>query len=760
MPVPLLQRLLRLCLPCLVAVLGLWQSGIAVAQDHVAQSPLWRILATPVVDMPAVPAHASHAVPIALHAEVLESLQTGSAVPVPVQQQAGEVRHTPLLILAQTRQLNGDRSLHGELAGYGRQTPFVLTASAVDVFAYAEIGAEVWQLHVSRNEAVGDYSGWLYQSAGLPEGALQQDYVIPDLAHSAPVALPALPPSTLPLRLGNGSAQGQAQSARNAGINARNLQITQSVGNGSVLAGSTAQIEASFRNTSSERHEALSVNFYFALENSTLVSATEGCRQGTVGGQRVLNCPLGDFAPGESKTLRYTIATTAASKPRIISTALVGELRHDAVLNVVEDVLRDSDNNGVSDFNEALLGVGQAGIAHAGALTEPSVIDVMALYTPGADTLYGGAAQTRINQLIAMANQIYADSGVAITLRPVYMGPVAYSESVDMDTALSALTSRKDPAFAAVDSLRERYGADLVMLFRPQGTELDRCGLANLGGFRTQGDFTSSDERQFAFSTIAIDCPVSSVVAHELGHNMGLTHSHREDGHGGTFDFATGYGVESLFTTVMAFPAAFNTSVRIARFSSPARDCLGVPCGVAAGGTQPPADAVRALDVVRHQIARYYAQRVPLLPDKPLGTLSGTATNARIALAASVNKGLDHVSVVTPADSVDINLSLSVDSRHSGQAGSIYVLATLDGEQFVMLDEQGTAHAWDGSFAGLRAFRSVSALRAVEYVQIANAARLGADFVGRRLQIYIAYSVPGQGEVVYTVEPLALDISR
>ncbi len=206
-------------------------------------------------------------------------------------------------------------------------------------------------------------------------------------------------------------------------------------------------------------------------------------------------------------------------------------------------------------------------------------------------------------------------------------------------------------------------------------------------------------------------------MAHELGHNMGLTHSHREDGHGGTFDFATGHGVDALFSTVMAFPAAFNTSVRIARFSSPLRDCLGVPCGVAAGGVQPPADATRALDVVRHQIARYYAQRVPLLPDKPLATLSGAATNARIALAASVNKGLDHVSVVTPTDSVDITLSPSVDSRHSGQAGSAYV-------------------------------------------QIANAARLGADFVGRRLQIYIAYSVPSQGEVVYTVEPLALDISR
>ena len=48
----------------------------------------------------------------------------------------------------------------------------------------------------------------------------------------------------------------------------------------------------------------------------------------------------------------------------------------------------------------------------------------------------------------------------------------------------------------------------------------------------------------------------------------------------------------------------------------------------------------------------------------------------------------------------------------------------------------------------------------MEYVQIVNAARLGSDFVDRRLQIYIAYSVPSLGEIVYTVEPLALDITR
>ena len=140
----------------------------------------------------------------------------------------------------------------------------------------------------------------------------------------------------MPLRLGNGQEEGTGSAARIAGINAGNLQITQLAGTGSVLAGGNAEILATFRNTSAERHEALSVNFYFVLENSTLVSAASGCRQGSVGTQKVLNCPLGDFAAGEVKTVRYTIATTPASRPRVISTAVVGELRHDAVLNVVE----------------------------------------------------------------------------------------------------------------------------------------------------------------------------------------------------------------------------------------------------------------------------------------------------------------------------------------------------------------------------------------------------------------------------------------
>src|SRR5690606_2639181 len=143
---------------------------------------------------------------------------------------------------------------------------------------------------------------------------------------------------------------------------------------------------------------------------------------------------------------------------------------------------------------------------------------------------YRGQAQTRINQMIAIANQIYADSGVHITLRPVYHGQVNYSDSADMERALQALTEQSDPAFAGLASLRTTYGADLVMLFRPQGAMQTRCSVANLGGFRTQSDLSSSVEKAYGYSNIAIDSPNSAVVAHELGHNMSLTHSHREDG--------------------------------------------------------------------------------------------------------------------------------------------------------------------------------------------------------------------------------------
>jgi hypothetical protein len=157
MSVPVERRLLGLS----ASFLGLSQSSNEAAQGDSVQTPMWQILPALLSAKPAVPAYASHAVPITLDADVLDVLRSGSVVALPVRQQARAARHAQLHILVQTLQLHDDRSIHGELAGYARLTPFVLTASALDVFAYAEIGPKVWQWHVSRAEATEDCRGWI-----------------------------------------------------------------------------------------------------------------------------------------------------------------------------------------------------------------------------------------------------------------------------------------------------------------------------------------------------------------------------------------------------------------------------------------------------------------------------------------------------------------------------------------------------------------------------------------------------------------------
>lgn len=642
--------------------------------------------------------------------------------------------------------INGDRVLRGVGANAGHSLQFVLTLGDDALFADLGIESQRWVIAAEGRQTL---LGWFYQASGSLGSGAGSDFVIPRQDHRAQRQVS---PLTVP---GAGSATRSVANA-NSG-----LQISQRFSQDVVMLGDSAEVEivVAFDNQGSQTLPQLNADIYFILEDAELVSAP-ACRRRTTQSatpQPVLSCELGGaLAPGSSRAFSFIVRVGPRFEPgRVVSTVLSGDARDDAYINVVNDVVGGAEQGDISPFNQRL-----ADTSHIDRLGNV-VIDVMALYTPDAEAVYGIHTATRINQLISVANQIYHDSGIGITLRPVYHGGVDYpAAGTDMHTMLEQLTYGEHPALANVAALRQRYGADLTVLFRPLAAQSAMCGLANLGGYRTNGDLTAFDSGDVAYSLAAIDCPVSSVLAHEFGHNMGLTHSHREDGDGGTFSFATGHGVDHSFATVMANPKAFSASQRIPLFSSPALDCAGLPCGVDHRDERFGADAVRALNLVRFQAAGFMPTRVADRPDRRVGSLDGTPNATQIGIAASTDKGLSNTVSVGLSQSLDISAEFYIDPSHVGRRGQFHVLADLSsaGLGFVQLTDRGEVFDWHGDVDRLVAFSGAATLSAVEYLRILNDFKPLPELAGSPIVLFVAYRLLDSRELIYTLEPMVVDV--
>ncbi len=245
------------------------------------------------------------------------------------------------------------------------------------------------------------------------------------------------------------------------------------------------------------------------------------------------------------------------------------------------------------------------------ANTQPELIDepdagiveirLLAVLTNSTRALYGNP-ELRVEHLVNVANDVMAQSGLDLEFDLAVIKSVDYPDAYDTATALHHLTFADAPELQSVPDWREAYRADLVVLLRPYVND-GYCGYAWLGGYGSDGDFSHPLEADYGYSVVALDCSDYTLV-HELGHNLGLAHSRREDPEGGSFHFGAGHGVDNDFVTVMATPGAFN-AVRLPLFSSPALICNDQPCGIDAEHLTEGADAVKAIRQVKSQVADY-----------------------------------------------------------------------------------------------------------------------------------------------------------
>ena len=262
-------------------------------------------------------------------------------------------------------------------------------------------------------------------------------------------------------------------------------------------------------------------------------------------------------------------------------------------------------------------------------------IDVAVFYTPAARRLAGGSAEieAEIDLMVAETNQAYEDGGVDQRIVLTVKEEVRYEEEhASGFWALGRLADGGDGYMDEVHAIRDRAGADLVHLI---AEVTDVGGIAFIAG---------------AFGITCAGCD-ADVFAHELGHNMGLSHDRYLDR--GLLPYSNGYVNQRAFEdgapesarwrTIMSYPnqcrdADFSCDWLL-RFSNPNQSYLGDPLGVPGKSRTPavngPTDAVRALNITRHSVAAFR----PRSQDTISRARSGGKQAARPPSAAGVRSG-------------------------------------------------------------------------------------------------------------------------
>jgi len=242
--------------------------------------------------------------------------------------------------------------------------------------------------------------------------------------------------------------------------------------------------------------------------------------------------------------------------------------------------------------------------ANSDSMTE---LGLMIIHTPETDVVYENDVATNLSHLVAVTNFIFLESEAKIQIKLEGIEVVSYEDPFDFDITIDEMRNESNQAFEDLNIKRFELGADLVMYANDyiHGTSQE-CGSATVPGIN--GSLIHSKE--FMFSALAVGCQ-EYLMAHEIGHNLGLNHSRVQFGDGTIFPYALGYGVVDNFVTVMAYSSAFNNADKIYLFSNPSLNCNNLPCGVSKDSADG-ADAVYSMNQVKETVASFYGSEPSL----------------------------------------------------------------------------------------------------------------------------------------------------
>lgn len=265
-------------------------------------------------------------------------------------------------------------------------------------------------------------------------------------------------------------------------------------------------------------------------------------------------------------------------------------------------------------------------------------LDLMVVYSNTAKNHPNGRDMAaRVAASVAYTNRAFANSGANVRFRLVKLQNVQNYDGKLRSNDLNRLMND-----AQVIRWRNQSGADFVTLY---GDSTEWCGV----GYVPQGDPNTgrfySNASGYAFNISSIGCG-HATFAHELGHNMSLGHSNRQNSSGGVWRWARGHGISNVFVSIMGYTSAFSTRNRIQVFSNPnVTSCAGYACGVPIGQANE-AFSTESLNRLASQLAQFRAsQSTPSMEFSYLSTgdfCIGVEPNTMtlVPQVCSLNEGL------------------------------------------------------------------------------------------------------------------------